>query len=132
MSEPTMSWDQLKKDGRARGFLVKQLYAVTTVPVNGLGPVLDVLDKHAAYQVHLEETGVMWAAGPLANDAEDAWDGEGFFVYRATSKEEAIRYAEADPMHRSGARTFRVRPWLLNEGSVQVRVDYSTGRAHLA
>jgi uncharacterized protein len=123
-----MPWDQLIRDGKDRGFLVKQLYAVSTVPTNGLGPVLAVLEEHAAYQVHLEEIGVMWAAGPFANDAGDGWDGEGFFLYRADSKEQAIEYAKADPMHTSGARTFRVRSWLLNEGSFQVRVNYSTGK----
>ena len=131
MPEPKMSWDQLIKDGKDRGFLTKRLYAVTTVPTNGLGPVLAVLSEHAAYQVHLEELGVMWAAGPFANDAEDAWDGEGFFIYRADSKEEAIRYAEADPMHSSGARTFRVRTWLMNEGSFRVQIGYSTGKAQI-
>jgi uncharacterized protein len=131
MSEPTMPWDKLVKRGKDKGFLAKQFYAVNTVPANGLGPVLAVLDEHAKYQVHLEEIGVMWAAGPLANDEGDAWDGEGFFVYRAGSKEEAIRYAEADPMHSSGARTFRVRKWLLNEGTFQVRVNYATGKAEV-
>lgn len=128
MSAAKMPWDQLIRDGKDRGFLVKQLYAVSTVPTNGLGPVLAVLEYHAAYQVHLEEIGVMSAAGPLANDAGDGWDGEGFFLYRADSKEQAIEYAKADPMHTSGARTFRVRSWLLNEGSFQVRVNYSTGK----
>ncbi|MTD57288.1 YciI family protein [Amycolatopsis pithecellobii] len=131
MTEPHMDWEQLIKDGRDRGFLTKRLYAVNTVPTNGLGPVLAVLDEHAAYQVKLEQEGVMWAAGPFANDAEDEWEGEGFFVYRAESKAEAIRYAEADPMHSSGARTFRVRTWLLNEGSFRVQVNYSTGRAEI-
>jgi gamma-glutamyl:cysteine ligase YbdK (ATP-grasp superfamily) len=55
MSEPKMPWDQLIKDGKDRGFLIKRLYAVNTVPSNGLGPVLAVLDEHAAYQVHLEK-----------------------------------------------------------------------------
>jgi uncharacterized protein YciI len=131
MSDPKMPWDQLIKDGADRGFLTKRLYAVFTVPANGLGPVLAVLDEHAAYQVHLEELGVMFAAGPFANDAEDGWDGEGFFIYRADSKEEAIRYAEADPMHSSGARTFRVRTWLMNEGSFRVHINYSTGKAQI-
>jgi uncharacterized protein YciI len=131
VSEPAMPWEQLKNDGRARGFLVKQLYAVFSEPIDGLGPVLAVLDAHADYQVHLEEIGVMWAAGPFADDAEEGWEGEGFFVYRAESRQRAVEYAEADPMHSSGARRFRVRPWLLNEGSLQVRVNYSTGVAQV-
>ena len=31
-------------------------------------------------------------------------------------------------MHQSGARTFRVRPWLLNEGTFGLQVFYSGGK----
>jgi len=34
-------------------------------------------------------------------------------------------------MHSSGARTFRVRTWLLNEGSFRVQIDYSTGKVKI-
>jgi uncharacterized protein len=131
MTEPTMDWNNLIKDGRDRGFLVKTLYAVSTVPVNGLAPVLAVLDEHAAYQVKLEEEGTMFVAGPFSSIDETEWEGEGFFVYRAESREEAIRIAEADPMHSSGARTFTVRTWLLNEGTFRVHINYSTGKAEI-
>lgn len=131
MSEALMPWDRLIKDGKDRGFLVKRLYAIHTTPVNGLEPVLAVLDEHAAYQVKLEEEGVMFVAGPFSDIAESQWDGEGFFVYRAESREDAIKIAEADPMHSSGARTFTVRTWLLNEGTFRVHINYSTGKAEI-
>jgi hypothetical protein len=28
-------------------------------------------------------------------------------------------------MHSSGARTFKIRPWLLNDGSITIRVTLS-------
>ena len=34
-------------------------------------------------------------------------------------------------MHRRGARTFQVRPWLLNEGSYTLTVRYSEPYRHL-
>lgn len=37
------------------------------------------------------------------------------------------KVAAEDPMHVAGARTFHVRPWLLNEGSMTLRVTYSDG-----
>lgn len=35
------------------------------------------------WQIKLERDGVMFAAGPLADDQEAFWEGEGIFVYRA-------------------------------------------------
>jgi hypothetical protein len=30
-------------------------------------------------------------------------------------------------MHASGARDFRVRPWLINEGTITIKVNFATG-----
>ena len=131
MDEPKMSWQDLLQNGRDRGLLVKTLYAVSTKPVNGLGPVLAVIDEHVEWQVKLSEEGIMFAAGPFSNIDETEWDGEGFFIYRASSRDEAISIAERDPMHSSGARTFTVRTWMLNEGTFRVNINYATGRAEV-
>jgi uncharacterized protein YciI len=105
--------------------------AVLSEPTNGLGPVLDNLDEHVGYQTKLEREGVMFAAGPLSDDAEQQWHGDGLFIYRAESRDAAVRLAEADPMHASGARRFTVRPWLLNEGTFSVRLFYSGGKPRI-
>lgn len=131
MSEPKMLWKDLLQNGHDRGLLVKTLYAVSTVPTNGLGPVLAVVDEHVEWQRKLEAEGIMFAAGPFSNIEETEWDGEGFFIYRAASREEAISIAERDPMHSSGARSFTVRTWMLNEGTFRVNINYSTGRAEV-
>lgn len=110
----------------SKAMLQKQLYAVFTKPVNGLGPILETIEAHLAFQVELEKEGLLYAAGPMWSDAEDTWEGEGLVVVRAGSRAEAIAIAERDPMHKSGARTFTVRPWMINEGSVTVRLDYSS------
>lgn len=106
--------------------LQKQLYAIFTTPVNGIGPVLENLGDHLAFQVGLEKSGVMYAAGPMWSDDEQSWEGDGLVVVRAESREAAIRIAESDPMHQRGARTFTVRPWMINEGTITVRLDNST------
>lgn len=108
------------------GMLQKQLYAIFTTPTDGLGPVFANIEAHLAFQVQLERDGIMFAAGPLWSDDEQHWEGEGMVIVRAGSRAEAIAIAERDPMHVSGARNFHVRPWLINEGSVTVRLDYST------
>lgn len=83
----------------------------------GLGGWLSPQTLGAALAGELEEQGVMFAAGPVSVADGSAWKGEGVFVYRAASLEDAIRIAEQDPMHTSGARRFEVRAWCLNEGT---------------
>lgn len=106
--------------------LQKQLYAIFTTPTDGLGAVFANLDDHLAFQMQLEQDGIMFAAGPLWTDDEQEWQGEGMVVVRAASRAEAIAIAERDPMHKAGARSFTVRPWMINEGSMTVRLDFST------
>jgi len=108
------------------GMLQKQLYAVFTSPTNGLGPVFAQMEEHLQFQMSLEKQGIMFAAGPLWTDDELSWEGEGMVIIRAESAGAARAIAEQDPMHRSGARTFRIRPWMVNEGSITVRVDFSS------
>ncbi|MCK5443974.1 MAG: hypothetical protein KAI73_00030 [Rhodospirillaceae bacterium] len=132
MSDQQFPWGQHVENIRARGVLGMQLYVVETTPTDGLGPVLDNLQEHLAYQKMLEETGVMFAAGPFADDDETEWSGAGMVVVRADSVKQAREIAAADPMHSSGARTFRVRPWLLNEGQINISVSYSNGKREIS
>ena len=109
------------------GMLQKQLYVVFTTPTNGLGPVMENIGPHLEYQVSLEERGIMFGAGPFWSDDETEWLGEGMVIVRASSLDEAKQIAAADPMHASGARSFTIRPWLMNEGTVTVKIRYSDG-----
>lgn len=106
--------------------LQKQLYAIFTTPADGIGPVLEGLEEHLAFQVSLERDGILFAAGPMWSDDEQTWDGDGMVIVRAGSRQEAIAIAERDPMHVSGARTFTVRPWMINEGTMTVKLDLSS------
>jgi len=109
----------------SKGMLQKQLYVVFTRPTNGLGPVMENLETHLAYQVKLESDGIMVGAGPFWLDDEETWGGEGMVIIRAGSLAAARKIAEADPMHACGARSFEVRPWLLNEGTITVKISFS-------
>ncbi|MCW5770378.1 MAG: hypothetical protein KIT16_01985 [Rhodospirillaceae bacterium] len=115
----------------SKGMLQKQLYVVFTTPTNGLGPVLENLEKHLEFQCSLERHGIMFGAGPFWADNETDWHGEGMVIIRAGSLAEAKRIAAEDPMHQSGARKFTVRPWLLNEGTVTVKITYSDGKREI-
>ena len=115
-----------------RGYLAKQLYVIFTTPANGITQVLENLRRHLEYQELLEQRGVIFAAGPHWSDDEQRWDGEGMVVVRAGSLAEAEATAREDPMHASGARRYRVRPWLVNEGTLSIKLNFASGRFQLA
>ena len=129
MSEPRVTAADVRE--ASKGMLQKQLYVVFTRPTRGLGPVMENLEAHLAFQVSLEERGVMFGAGPFWTDDEKDWQGEGMVIVRARDLAEARAIAAEDPMHASGARSFEVRPWLLNEGTVTLKVRYSDGSREL-
>ena len=125
MSEPQISAQDVLN--ASAGCLQKQMYVYFTKPANGLGPVMENLEEHLKFQVELEQKGIMFGAGPFWTEDEQRWEGEGMIIIRAESLAEARKIAESDPMHASGARTFTVRPWLMNEGTVTMKITYSDG-----
>ena len=129
MSEPVVKVADVLE--ASKGMLQKQLYVVITRPTNGLGPVMENLEAHLAHQVKIEADGIMVGAGPFWLDDEETWGGEGMFIIRAGSLAEARKIAESDPMHSSGARSFEVRPWLLNEGTITVKISFSKNEREL-
>ena len=114
------------------GMLQKQLYAVFTSPIDGLGPVMESLEPHLKFLIEQEKIGTLMCAGPFWADDEETWNGEGMVIFRASSLQEARDLAAADPMHSSGARSFTIRPWLLNEGTFGVSLNFSTGKYTVA
>ena len=119
------SWQEHIDHVSAKGLLAKRLYVILTTPTGTLDALAAQLGAHLAYQKDLERRGITFAAGPFADDAETQWSGEGMIIVRATSLAEARAIADADPMHISGVRHYRIRPWLLNEGSTTLTVRYS-------
>lgn len=130
MSAPTPK--EIIELSKERGYLAKQLYVIFTTPANGIAPVLENLQRHLDYQESLEQRGVMFAAGPHWSDDEQRWEGDGMVVVRAGSLAEAEAIAKDDPMHASGARRYRVRPWLVNEGTMLIKLNFASGRFELA
>jgi len=132
-----MQPDQVSKQNvkdRCKDMLCMDLYVVFTRRAPGvtLAQMREVTPVHLAYQVDLERRGVMWGAGPLFTPDDQSWEGDGMVIVRAKSLEDAHAIASADPMHQRGVRQFEIRPWLLNEGSMTIRVSFSDGRQHIA
>ena len=107
----------------AAKMLGKQLYVIHTTPVAPREKITELLPQHLEHQVRLEKSGVMFAAGPLAN--EDATPGGGLIVIRADSFAAARAIADTDPLHKAGLRTYTLRRWTVNEGSYSVTINYS-------
>ena len=125
MSGEGPTWDEMVGKCTELGLLAKKLYVVFTTPTDGLGPVMENLDEQLAYQNKIQNDGIMFGAGPFPDDAEKNWEGEGMVIIRADSLATAKEIADSDPMHKSGARSYRIRPWLLNEGKVTVEMTFS-------
>lgn len=103
--------------------LRKELWVITTRPARGPG-TRELLPEHLDYQIRLEREGKLFGAGPIY--AEDAEVPEGgMIVLRAKDLAEARALADADPMHKHGARTYSVQKWLLNEGALTMTVRFS-------
>ncbi len=60
------------KGSQSRGYLAKQLYIVSTRPTSGIGPVMQNIEGHQAFQEKLERDGTMFAAGPNWTDDEQS------------------------------------------------------------
>ncbi len=103
--------------------LGKQLYVIHTLPAAPRERIAELLPKHLEHQVKLEKSGIMFAAGPMAN--EDGSTAGGLIVIRAASFDAARQIADADPLHKAGLRTYTLRRWTINEGSYTVRINYS-------
>jgi len=125
MSDGGPSWNEMVDQCSELGLLAKKLYVVFTSPVNGMRPVMEVLDEHLAYQNKIQNEGIMFGAGPFSDATEQNWDGDGMIIIRAETMAAAKIIADNDPMHKAGARSYKIRPWLLNEGKVTIDLTFS-------
>jgi len=127
-----VAWNEYKAVARDRGALAFELFVAESIPKKGPEDIKAVLPKHLAYIQNLEKDGMLVMAGPLSDDTGEEMQGAGMLVLRATSMNEARELAANDPMHTTGARTFRLRKWLVNEGTISLTVGLSTGTVKLS
>jgi hypothetical protein len=89
------------------------------------------LEAHKAWILDLERTGRLVMGGPMLDD-DYRFAGPGLLVLRARSFAEAQAIADADPFHARGIRKYRLMPWQVNEGSIELRLTLSNGRTALS
>jgi len=118
-------WESYKAEAKARGSLAFELFVVMSTPAMTPDDLKANLPAHLAYQSDLERDGSLVFAGPMSDETGEQMQGIGLIIYRAASFEAARALAEGDPMHQSGARTFVLRKWMINEGGFSVSVGLS-------
>lgn len=121
-----VAWADYKAEAKSRGALALELYVATSTPAKEPQDVKAVLPDHLAYQAGLERAGSLAFAGPLSDESGENMQGMGLIIYRAASLEAARLLAQEDPMHKTGARKFTLRRWMINEGSLTLSVGLST------
>lgn len=126
-----VAWADYKKEAKSRGALALELYVAMSTPAKEPQDVKASLPDHLAYQAELERAGSLAFAGPMSDETGEHMQGMGLIIYRAESLEAARALAEGDPMHASGARTYVLRRWMINEGSLTLSVGLSTKNATL-
>ena len=127
-----VAWADYKSEAKSRGALALELYVATSTPAKEPQDVKASLPDHLAYQAQLERAGSLAFAGPMSGETGEHMQGVGMIVYRAESLDAARALADGDPMHQSGARTYHLRRWMINEGSLSLNVGLSTGHVTLS
>ena len=127
-----VAWADYKSEAKSRGALALELYVATSTPAKEPQDVKASLPDHLAYQAQLERAGSLAFAGPMSDETGEHMQGVGMIVYRAESLDAARALADGDPMHQSGARTYHLRRWMINEGSLSLNVGLSTGHVTLS
>lgn len=117
MSEETMKELTAKMYG-------KKFWVAITKAVKPRDEVMKHIEPHLRHQIRIEKEGIMFGAGPLTGPGVEP-GSLGLIVIRAGSEEEARRIFDADPLHASGARTYDLYQWTMNEGRINISVDLS-------
>ena len=125
------TWSEYKETARSRGSLAFELYIVESTPALSPDELSEILPDHLTYQKEMENAGKLFLAGPLSDASGEEMTGGGMIIYRTSSLDEAKDIALNDPMHKRGGRTFTLRRWLVNEGSLSLSVGLSGQKVRL-
>jgi len=115
-------WTEYRQTAQSRGALAFELFIVESTLVKSPESAQAILPQHLEYQKDMEMAGKLVLAGPLSDLSGEEMSGCGMIVYRAETMSEAMELALNDPMHQSETRTFTLRRWLVNEGSLSISV----------
>jgi uncharacterized protein YciI len=119
------AWNDYKAEAKKRGALAMELFLVKTNPAGDMDLIKETLPDHLAYQKQMEASGALVMAGPVSDVTGEHMNAEGMIIYRAQNLAAARSLADGDPMHSTGARTYEIRKWLVNEGKLSFSMSFS-------
>jgi len=131
MDAPRKSLDEPEIDPRYNKMLRRKFWVILTRGAKPVEEIRKYRDAHLAHQMKLEKEGILFAAGPLA-DPDGTLKQYGLIIIRAESAEEAKRIADMDPMHQHGMREYTLHKWSLNEGRINISIDFSDRSSNLS
>jgi uncharacterized protein YciI len=115
---------RLSDDELHARMLKKKLWVVLSRAVKPPDEVMKHRRAHLEYQIKLERDGIMYGAGPATRPGDER-PAFGLIIIRAADEAAARKIADADPMHASGARQYELYAWSLNEGRINVTLNFS-------
>ena len=108
-------WSDYVEEARQRGSLAAEFVVVISTPIAPPETIREILPRHLAYQLQLQDRHKLAFAGPLSDESGDEMQGAGMMIYAVATLDEARALADADPMHAEGGRSYSMRRWLINE-----------------
>lgn len=105
--------------------LNKAMFAVFARLMPGRS-LAELLLDHLRYMIGLEESGHLFAAGPLVDETGTP-TGDGLILLRADTLAEARDLVSRDPFVVAGVRSVEVQPWRIMEGRVSLAVNFARG-----
>ncbi len=85
--------------------------------------VPDLMLDHYRWLINLEKQGKVFASGPMFD--KDGEKSAGVTVFSTETWEEAEALAAEDPFCASGAMEFSLKRWQINEGRINIAIDFS-------
>jgi uncharacterized protein YciI len=79
--------------------------------------------EHYQWMISMEKRDLVFASGPLFR--KDGERGVGMTIFKVDNFMEAEKIAANDPFVRSGAVCFEIQRWQINEGRINISVDFS-------
>lgn len=115
--------ENMEKVNSLKEKMWKKQYFLMSRKLEDPGRIPPVMLDHYEWMIGMEKSGTVFLSGPVFE--ADGKQGVGLTIFRAESWEAAEEFAKSDPFVSSGAVSFQIQKWQINEGRVTVQVDFS-------